>query len=272
LKASARMAAIPAQVGFLTISSLAYIGDLANLAGQSAYVTFLGPFRGKRLHPERAFHQAMAIGVEAIPIVSLITFFVGLIMALQSAYELRSLGAIQLVAGAVAISILRELGPLLTAIVVIGRSGSAFAAEIGTKKVTEEVDALRTMAVDPVAFLVAPKFLAMLFMMPALAIWADFMGVVGGCVFGVVAANFTIVSYFQATRDAILTRDVYTGLIKSLIFGMVITAVGCKEGFSTGAGAEEVGRSTTSAVVTSIALVILVDLIFTSLFYYLNPS
>jgi phospholipid/cholesterol/gamma-HCH transport system permease protein len=270
LKASERIAAVPAQVGFLTLSSLAYIGDLANLAGQSAYFNFVGPFRGRRLRPQRAFHQAMAIGVEAIPIVSLITFFVGLIMAMQSAYELRKLGAMQLVPGAVAVSILRELGPLLTAIVVIGRSGSAFAAEIGTKKVTEEVDALRTMAFDPVAFLVAPKFLAMLFMMPALAIWADLMGVVGGCVFGVAAANFTIGSYFQATLDNTLAGDVYTGIIKSLIFGMVITAVGCKEGFSTGAGAEEVGRSTTAAVVTSIALVILVDLVFTSLFYALE--
>jgi phospholipid/cholesterol/gamma-HCH transport system permease protein len=272
LKASEKLVAVPAQVGFLTISSLAYIGDLANLAGQSAYFTFVGPFRGRRLRPERAFHQAMAIGVEAIPIVSLITFFVGLIMALQTAYELRTLGAMQLVPEAVALSILRELGPLLTAIVVIGRSGSAFAAEIGTKKVTEEIDALRTMAFDPVAFLVAPKFLAMLFMMPALAIWADFMGLVGGCVFGVAGANYTIFSYFQATRNGILPHDVYTGIIKSLLFGMVVTAVGCKEGFSTGAGAEEVGRSTTAAVVTSIALVILVDLIFTGLFYFLNPS
>jgi phospholipid/cholesterol/gamma-HCH transport system permease protein len=272
LKASDRIAAVPAEVGFRTISGLAYIGDLANLAGQSAYFTFVGPFRGRRLRLQPAFHQAMAIGVEAIPIVSLITFFVGLIMAMQSAYELQRLGAMQLVAEAVAVSILRELGPLLTAIVVIGRSGSAFAAEIGTKKVTEEVDALRTMAFDPVAFLVAPKFLAMLFMMPALAIWADFMGLVGGCVFGVAAANFTVGSYLQATRAAIFPRDVYTGIIKSLIFGMVITAVGCQEGFSTGADAEEVGRSTTSAVVTSITLVILVDLVFTSLFYVLDPS
>lgn len=272
MSTSEKIGAIPAQVGSRTISGLAYIGDLANLAGQSAYFTFIGPFRGQPIRLYRAFHQAMAIGVEAIPIVSLITFFVGLIMALQSAYELRRLGAMQLVAGAVAVSILRELGPLLTAIVVIGRSGSAFAAEIGTKKVTEEVDALRTMAFDPVAFLVAPKFLAMLFMMPALAIWADFMGVVGGCVFGVAAANFTIASYFEATRNAILARDIYTGLIKSVLFGLVITAVGCKEGFSTGAGAEEVGRSTTAAVVTSIALVILVDLVFTSLFYIINPS
>src|SRR5271163_4424245 len=272
LTASERILAIPARVGAWTIDSFAYIGDLANLAGQSAYFTFIGPFRGERLRPQRALSQAMAVGIEAIPIVSLITFFVGLIMALQSAHELQRLGALQLVASAVAISILRELGPLLTAIIVIGRSGSAFAAEIGTKKVTEEVDALRTMAFDPVAFLVAPKFLAMLFMMPALAIWADFMGVVGGCVFGVAAANFTIASYFEATRNSILSRDIYTGLIKSLLFGMVITAVGCKEGFSTGAGAEEVGRSTTAAVVTSIALVILVDLVFTCLFYIINPS
>jgi phospholipid/cholesterol/gamma-HCH transport system permease protein len=272
VKTSEQIAAIPEHVGVWTLDGLAYIGGLAALAGQSAYITFVGPFRGQRLRPYRAFHQAMAVGVEAIPIVSLITFFVGLIMALQSAYELRKLGAMQFLASAVALSILRELGPLLTAVVVIGRSGSAFAAEIGTKKVTEEVDALKTMAFDPVGFLVAPKFLAMLVMMPCLSIWADFMGIVGGCVFGVAAANFTVLSYFQATRDAIIARDIYTGLIKSVLFGLVITAVGCKEGFATGAGAEEVGRSTTAAVVTSIALVVIVDLVFTALFYFINPS
>jgi phospholipid/cholesterol/gamma-HCH transport system permease protein len=272
MKILERVETIPRAVGALTINSFAYIGGLASLAGQSAYVTFVGPFRGQRFRPQRALHQAMAVGVEAIAIVSLITFFVGLIMALQSAYVLRRLGAMQFVAGAVAVSILRELGPLLTAIVVIGRSGSAFAAEIGTKKVTEEVDALRTMAFDPVAFLVAPKFLAMLVMMPCLTVWADFMGIAGGSVFGVTAGGFTLGSYFQATRDSIVVRDIYTGLIKSVLFGLVITAVGCKEGFSTGAGAEEVGRSTTSAVVTSIALVIVVDLVFTTLFYFINPT
>jgi phospholipid/cholesterol/gamma-HCH transport system permease protein len=272
LKEGKQFVAMPRLVGLWTLNGLAYIGGLATLARQSAYFTLVGPFRGQRLRPQRAIHQAMAVGVQAIPIVSLITFFVGLIMALQSAYELKQFGAISFVAGAVAISILRELGPLLTAIVVIGRSGSAFAAEIGTKKVTEEVDALRTMAFDPVAFLVAPKFLAMLIMVPCLTIWADFMGVVGGCVFGVTGANFTIRSYFQATRDAIYVRDVSTGLIKSILFALVITAVGCQEGFATGAGAEEVGRSTTAAVVTSIALVILVDLVFTTLFYFIDPT
>ena len=272
MKALGKIGAVPGLVGLWTMNGLAYVGGLATLAGQSAYFTFIGPFRGQRLRPQRAVHQAMAVGVEAVPIVSLITFFVGLIMALQSAYQLRQLGAMQFVAKAVAVSILRELGPLLTAIVVIGRSGSAFAAEIGTKKVTEEVDALKTMAFDPVAFLVAPKFLAMLVMVPCLTIWADFMGVVGGSVFGVAGANFTFGSYFLATRDSIVLRDVYTGLIKSALFALVITAVGCKEGFSTGAGAEEVGRSTTAAVVTSIALVIVVDLVFTALFYVINPT
>jgi phospholipid/cholesterol/gamma-HCH transport system permease protein len=265
-----KITALPDRVGAATLNGLAYVGGLARLAGESAYVTFVGPFRGQRLRPQRALHQAMTVGVGAIPIVSLITFFVGLIMALQSAYELRRLGAIQFVADAVAISIIRELGPLITAIIVIGRSGSAFAAEIGTMKVTEEVDALETMAMRPVAFLVTPKFLAMLVMVPCLTIWADMMGVMGGCLFGVVGANFTFMSYLRATRDALVVNDIMTGLVKSALFAVVITAVGCQEGFSTGAGAEEVGRSTTTAVVRSIFLVIAVDLVFTALFYLTN--
>jgi phospholipid/cholesterol/gamma-HCH transport system permease protein len=258
---------VPGSVGLKTVEGLAYVGSLAQLAGRAAYVTFVGPFKGQRLRPQRALQQAMAVGVEAIPIVSLITFLFGLILAMQTAHELKKFGMIQLVADTVVIAILRELGPLLTAIVVIGRSGSAFAAEIGTKKVTEEVDALRTMAFDPVAFLVAPKFLAMVVMTPALTIWADVLGVIGGSVFGVVGANFTFSSYLSHSLRAIALQDVITGLIKSVVFAMVITAVGCREGFATGAGAEEVGRSTTSAVVTSIFLVVMVDLVFTALFY-----
>ena len=269
---SEEITALPDRVGLETLKGLAYLGGLARLASESAYLTFIGPFRGQRLRPQRAFHQAMAVGVGAIPIVSLISFFVGLIMALQSAYELRRLGAIQFVANAVAISIVRELGPLITAIIVIGRSGSAFAAEIGTMKVTEEVDALETMALRPVAFLVAPKFLAMLVMVPCLTIWSDWMGIMGGCLFGVWGADFTFTSYLDATRDALVLHDISTGLVKSALFAVVITAVGCQEGFSTGAGAEEVGRSTTEAVVKSIFLVIAVDLVFTALFYFTNGA
>jgi phospholipid/cholesterol/gamma-HCH transport system permease protein len=255
-----------ADVGAATGRTLAYVGALAEICAQSLRLLFLSRLKRSRML-QRAIHEAMAAGVGAIPIVSLITFFVGIIIALQGAYQLQRLGAMQLVSSLVAISITRELGPLITAIVVIGRSGSAFAAEIGTMRVTEELDALKTMALDPIAFLVMPKFLAMAVMLPCLAIWADLMGVLGGAVFGIAGGGFTFGGYMLATRDALLMRDITSGVIKSLVFAMVITAVGCHEGFATGAGAEEVGRSTTSAVVISILLVILIDLIFTALFY-----
>jgi phospholipid/cholesterol/gamma-HCH transport system permease protein len=258
-------------IGEATINGLAYLGELAQLTGNAARAVFIGPFRGKSVSFTRAVHQAMAVGIEALPIASLISFFIGMILALQGAYELRRLGALQLVASAVAISMTRELGPLMTAIIVIGRSGSAFAAEIGTMKVNEEIDALQTMALEPVHFLVAPKFLAMILMLPCLTTWSDFMGVLGGALFGISSAGFTLQSYLRATIDAIVMRDIITGLIKSLMFGIVITAVGCQEGFSTGLGSEQVGRSTTSAVVKSIFLVIAVDLVFTAIFYFTAP-
>jgi phospholipid/cholesterol/gamma-HCH transport system permease protein len=253
-------------VGAATGRSVAYVGGLAEISAKSLRLLFLSPLkRGRML--QRAIHEAMAAGVGAIPILSLISFFVGVIIALQGAYELQRLGATQLVSSLVAIAITRELGPLITAIVVIGRSGSAFAAEIGTMRVTEELDALETMALDPIAFLVVPKFLAMAVMLPCLAIWADLMGVLGGSLFGVFGGGYTFGGYMLATRDALLLRDISSGVLKSLVFGIVITAAGCYEGFTTGAGADEVGRSTTSAVVISILLVILIDLVFTALFY-----
>ena len=255
-------------IGSGTIDGLAYLGGLARLSWVAVRAAAADLFGGKKFTFTRAVHQAMAVGVGALPILSLITFFVGTILALQSAYELRKLGAIQYVASAVAISMSRELGPLMTAIVVIGRSGSAFAAELGTMKVNEEIDALETMALDPVQFLVAPKMLAMLLMVPCLTIWADFMGVMGGALFGVTNAGFSFGGYVQATLNALEIPDLTTGLIKALMFGLVITMVGCQEGFRTGVGSEEVGRSTTSAVVKSIFLVIAVDLVFTSLFYF----
>ena len=264
------MVEVTARVGRATLGGLAYLGGLARLGRRAAYFTFIGPFKGRALRWQRVVHQAMAVGVEALPILSLITFFIGVILALQGAYELRKFGALHYVSSAVAISMTRELGPLMTAIVVIGRSGSAFAAEIGTMKVTEEIDALQTMALDPVQFLVTPKFLAMVVMLPCLTTWADLMGVLGGSLFGVSGAGFTFMGYLSASLDALFLRDITTGLVKSVMFGMTITAVGCYEGFSTGAGAEEVGRSTTAAVVVSIFLVIVVDLVFTALFYFMG--
>jgi len=260
------------QIGGSVTNGLAYVGSLASLGGRAAYYTVVAPLRGKPLRLQRAVSQAMDVGVRALPILSLITFFIGLILALQAAYELRRFGAMNYVATAVAISMSRELGPLITAIVVIGRSGSAFAAEIGTMKVTEEIDALETMAISPVHFLVTPKFLAMIIMLPCLTIWANTMGILGGSLFGVLQAEFTIKRYVLASVDALFLRDITTGLVKSVMFGITITAVGCQEGFSTGAGAEQVGRSTTRAVVMSIFLVGLVDLVFTGLFFFVSQG
>jgi phospholipid/cholesterol/gamma-HCH transport system permease protein len=258
------------QIGASVTGSLTYLGALAELGAKAAFYTFVAPFRGKPLRLGRAVSQAMDVGVRALPILSLITFFIGLILALQAAYELRKFGAISFVANAVAISMSRELGPLITAIVVIGRSGSAFAAEIGTMKVTEEIDALETMAINPISFLVAPKFLAMVIMVPCLTIWALAMGIMGGSVFGVAQADFTFWRYVQTSVEALFLRDIGTGLIKAFMFGVAITAVGCHEGLSTGTGAEEVGRSTTRAVVMSIFMVVLVDLVFTTLFFFVS--
>lgn len=261
-----------AQIGETVMEGLAYVGSLASLGARAAYFAFIAPFRGKPLRLYRPILQAMDVGIRALPILSLITFFIGLILALQSAYELQKFGALNYVAGAVAISMTRELGPLITAILVIGRSGSSFAAELGTMKVTEEIDALETMAISPIQFLVMPKFLAMVLMMPCLTIWANSMGILGGAVFGVAKAQFTWGRYISASVNSLLMRDIISGLIKSVVFGMTMTAVGCHEGLSTGAGAEEIGRSTTKAVVISIFMVIVVDLIFTALFFFLGEG
>lgn len=263
---------ILSQIGESVIDSLAYLGSLASLGSRAAYYGIFGPFQGKPPRLRLAASQAMEVGVRALPILSLITFFIGLILALQSAYELSKLGALNLVAKAVALSMSRELGPLITAIVVIGRSGSAFAAEIGTMKVTEEIDALETMAISPIHFLVTPKFLAMIVMLPCLTIWANTMGILGGALFGVTQADFTLGRYIQASLESLYIGDITSGLIKSVMFGATITVVGCLEGLSTGGGAEQVGRSTTRAVVMSILLVVLVDLVFTGVFFFLGNS
>jgi phospholipid/cholesterol/gamma-HCH transport system permease protein len=259
-----------AQLGKIVIDSLAYVGALAVLIVRSAFCVFIGPFQKRPIRWRRVINQAAEVGVRALPILSLITFFIGLIFALQFANELRKLGAMNQVATGVAVAITRELGPLITAILVIGRSGSAFAAEIGTMRVTEEIDALEVMAIEPVEFLVVPKFVAMMIMMPCLTLWANTMGILGGGLFGVTGAGFTWGRYIHSSLDALVLHDITTGLLKSVMFGVTITAVGCYEGLATGGGAEEIGRSTTRAVVMSIFLVILVDLVFTAIFFASN--
>ena len=216
--------------------------------------------------------QMVVVGIDAIPIVAVISFFIGLIIALQGAYSLRKFGALNFVVDMVAVTITRELGPLMTAILVIGRSGSAFAAEIGTMKVGEEVDALETMGLNPIKFLVVPKYLAMLVMMPCLTTVADLSGVLGGALFAMTNIGWSLSNYLMRTIQALVVRDIVTGLIKSLVFAVIITKIGCFEGFNVQGGAEGVGRATTSSVVKSIFAIIAADMIFTAVFYYLGGS
>jgi phospholipid/cholesterol/gamma-HCH transport system permease protein len=259
-----------ALIGRQCILAAGALGGISNLFFSSNYWTFVAPFRGKGFRWRATVRQMVVVGVDAIPIVSLISFFIGLIIALQGAYSLRKFGALNFVVDMVAITITRELGPLLTAIIVIGRSGSAFAAEIGTMKVGEEVDALETMGLNPVKFLVVPKYLAMLVMMPCLTTLSDLSGVLGGALFAVTNIGWSVPNYLMRTVDALVVRDILTGLIKSVVFAVIITKIGCFEGFSVQGGAEGVGRSTTASVVKSIFSVIVADMIFTAVFYYLG--
>jgi phospholipid/cholesterol/gamma-HCH transport system permease protein len=242
-------------------------GALFRLALTSLDRTFLGPFRGERVRARATVTQALRAGVGSLPLVALICFLVGMIMALQSAYQLRQLGAMDLVAGLVAVSMTRELAPLLTAIVVTGRFGSAIAAEIGTMRVTQEIDALQVMGLHPVSFLVVPRLVALVVTVPCLAVFADVVGILGGQAVAVSALGLGADRYVALTLDSMVLQDVYTGLVKAASFGAIIGLVGCHEGLKTSGGAEGVGRSTTTAVVRSIVLIIAADLFATALFY-----
>lgn len=257
-------------IGSQALRLFDYVGGVARQFRDGLYWTFVGPFKGRRVRWRSTLHQMVLVGVNALPVVCLIAFFIGLILALQGAYEMRKFGATRYVVDLVGVSITRELGPLMTAIIVIGRSGSAFAAEVGTMKVSEEIDALVTLGLNPVHFLLVPKQLAMLLMMPVLTIIADFTGILGGATFGFASLDMTLRTYLLATADGLVMRDIVTGLIKSLVFGMVIVQIGCYEGFTVSGGPEGVGRSTTDSVVTSIFAVIVVDVIFTAFFYLLG--
>ncbi len=262
------MTGVLAFVGRNTMGLVRYASGLYELTKRATYWTFVAPLKGRGLKWKGGIHQMVLVGVDSIPIVSLISVFIGLILALQGAYQLQKFGASFYVTALVGVSVTRELGPLITAIVVAGRSGSSFAAEIGTMKVSEEIDALEAMGLNSIKYLVVPKYLAMLVMMPCLTILSDVAGILGGGFFEVYQLDQTFPMFLAATRDALVMRDIWTGLVKSLVFGVIIAEVGCYEGFSVRGGAEGVGKATTSSVVMSIFLVILADVLFTSLFYY----
>jgi phospholipid/cholesterol/gamma-HCH transport system permease protein len=224
-----------------------------------------------RLRPEDTILYMQRVGVDALPIVGLISFLLGLIMAFMSAVQLQQFGANIYVASLVALAMVRELGPIMTAILVAGRSGSAFAAEIGTMKVSEEVDALVTMGFKPTMFLVAPKIIASILVVPLLAMYSNLFAVAGGLLIGVTALDLTVNAYMAQTMNTLTIFDINWGLFKSAIFAMLISTVGCFKGYQVRGGAASVGKATTSAVVTGIFLVILVDSILAVLLRYWRP-
>ena len=244
------------------------IADASRIINNSFYWTFISPFRGNPVRVKATISEMVKAGYNSVPIVAVISFFVGIILALQAAYQLKRVGALIYVANLVGVSLTRELSPILTAIIVSGRSGSAFAAEIGSMKAAEEVDALVTMGINPIRFLVSPKLIALMVMVPALTMLSDVIGISGGFLLSVSVLDMHPYNYYQQTINALLVKDVFTGLIKAWAFGIVITIVGAYQGFKVEGGAEEVGRRTTSSVVASIFLVIIFDLFFTMLFYY----
>lgn len=263
------MTAILDSIGKKTLDHLDYVGGL-NIqlwATLRAIGTAL-PFIGNRYRWRAAVSQMLEIGVNALPMVGLMAICSGLILALQGASELRRFGALRYVIDLVAVGFTRELGPLLTAIAVSGRSGSAFAAEIGTMKVTEEIDALRVMALEPIEFVLAPKYLAALIAVPCLTVVCNACGILAGGLFMLFSTHLGAMLYLRYVLMSIDLRDVISGFVKSVAFATIIAHVGCLEGFRVRGGPDSVGRSTTAAVVRSTFLVIVADAIFTAIFYF----
>ncbi len=259
-----------ARIGSWGIAWLDGAVQQAALNVDGLYLTFVAPFKRKGPRFVEFIRQLNLIGTRSTGIVVMISFLIGLIMALQAAYQLRQFGADIYVADLVGVSMTRELGPLLTAIILAARSGSAIAAELGTMVVTEEVDALKVMGLNPRRFLVAPRFAAMLVALPCLVIISDLAGITGGFVVGVFGLDIGSTHYWNQTMQALYASDILTGLLKAFVFGNVIAVVACHSGLTLTGGPEEVGRSTTRAVVTSIIVVILADFLFTSIFYLLD--
>jgi phospholipid/cholesterol/gamma-HCH transport system permease protein len=256
-------------VGKNTLGHLDYVGSVniqlwATLRAMGSAL----PFVGSRYRWQESVRQMLQIGVDALPMVALMAICTGFIFAMQGASELRRFGAIRYVIDLVAVGFTRELGPLLTAIAVSGRSGSAFAAEIGTMKVTEELDSLRVMALEPIEFVLAPKYLAALISVPCLSVISNFCGIFAGGLFMFFSTHLSPLLYLRDVFEAIQLRDVITGLIKSVAFATIIAQVSCLEGFRVRGGPDSVGRSTTSAVVKSTFLVIVADAVFTAIFYF----
>lgn len=274
--------AVPAQEPILKqekANIILHLGDIAQqfydrflheyfyLVVDLSYWTFTDLFKSKAHRKGEFINQAVLIGVNAVPIIALITFLIGLVLALQSAAQLRQFGANIFIADLIVIAMTREMGALLTAIMIAGRSGSAIASEVATMTVTEEVDALKTMALNPIRYIVVPKMHASILTLPLLTILADIMGILGGIVVAYFYLDLSIIVFYHRMVEVLYFKDIATGIVKSLVFAAIIVQTASYYGFRVQGGAEGVGRSTTSAVVASIFLVILADSILGLIFY-----
>jgi phospholipid/cholesterol/gamma-HCH transport system permease protein len=255
-------------VGRWTLNQLAIGARVSVLMVDTFVWMVLAPLRGKGLRFKAAIEDFVEFGVRSLPIVGMICFLIGVIIALQSSYTLAKWGANRFIATLVAVSALREMAPLMTAILITGRSGSAITAEIGTMKVGEEIDALDVMGLNPIKYLVVPKFMAMVLAVPCVTVMAMFIMIFGGFVASVYIVGVDPFIYIDMTRQSLVEKDLLTGMVKSIFFGIAICWVGVYRGLQVEGGAEGVGRQTTSSVVTAIFLIIIIDLIFTVLFYF----
>jgi phospholipid/cholesterol/gamma-HCH transport system permease protein len=232
------------------------------------YWIFIAPMTGRFFKLGPVFRQMVFIGVQATPMVALTAFSVGLTLAMQAAHSLQQLGAESYVPDMVMVTLLRELGPVLIAVIVIGRSGSAVAAELGTMKVSEEIEALEVMAINPVRFLIVPRFLAMMVMLPVLTVFGNYVGMAGGWSVCRFALDFNTAGYVMRSLQSATPWDLYSGLIKSFVFAWLVITISCNAGLHVEGGPEGVGHATTSSVVYSLLAMLISNAGLTALFFF----
>jgi len=255
-------------IGGKITSFIALLVEFGRLTRETLYWIVVGPFKEKPIDHPRLFDQMVFMGVRSVMIVFFVTFFTGVVLAMQSAHQLEQFGATIYVASLVSVSLCRELGPVLTALVVAGRIGAAITAEIGSMKVNEQIEALEAMAINPIRFLVVPKFLALLVMLPCLTIIGNYAGIFGGYLIGVYSLKINPSLFIQTAVKFLTLKDIYTGLSKSFVFAIIISLVGSYQGLKTRGGAVGVGRATTISVVTSFILIILADCVLTGIYFF----
>ncbi len=258
-----------AALGGGALGVLRLMGGVGMLLVDTFFWTFVAPFSGRFPDRKSIGKQLMEEGIGSIPIVALLSFTVGLILAMQTSYNLEKLGAATYFPALVAVATVRELGPLISSIILSGRVGASIAAELGTMVVAEEIDALRSMSLHPVRFLVVPRVVALFIMLPCLAMLSNVSSILGAFVFGTTTLDMTFSSFQGIAFEYMTDTDVWTGLMKAACFSLLISGISCYNGLSVTGGAEGVGRATTQSVVYSIFAIIIADGLCTAIFYYI---